>query len=434
MRLLYAIPRYGAQFTSNETHGELVRELQQLGLTVDVLSFTTRSGAGGPAGWSSGFGSEWVYRAVQGASLLQRGLGQVAKRALHYEYFFSMLAGYRQLTRQQPYDLIHIEGTFPLGAVAALASPHTAPPYIITTTGGDLFRLPGEGYGYGHYRLPRLLMRLALHRAAWVRANSRLIGRLAVGYGADPQRITPLPVSIADFWFPAHAADLPAYRQACRTQLAAQHGWNPDLPLIVFVGRLISLKAPELLIAALPAIRQRVGNVHVCIVGPSRADPQHGDYLTYLRAQAQQQGVQPWCTFTGGLPPQQVRDYLAAADLLAVPSRIEGLNRVVFEAGAVGTPCVISDGAGAAELVAQHSNGLIVPAGNVAALAHAISRLLANPTAIQQCRHNARELALQCSAAGVARGLVGIYQQALAQPRELPRKLWYSEKRQREYY
>ncbi len=413
MRLLYAIPRYGAQFTSNETHGELVRELQRLGLTVDVLSFTTRSGAGGPAGWSSGFGSEWVYRYVQGARLPERGLAQVAKRALHYEYFFSMLAGYRQLTHQQHYDLIHVEGTFPLGAVAALAQPGTAMPYVITTTGGDLFRLPGEGYGYGHYRLPHLLMRLALRRAAWVRANSRLIGRLAVSYGADPQRITPLPVSIADFWFPTSASDLPAYRQACRAQLAAQHGWNPDQPVIVFVGRLISLKAPELLIAALPAIRQRVGEVQLCIVGPSRADSQHGDYLTYLQAQAQQQGVAQWCTFTGGLPPPHVREYLAAADLLAVPSRIEGLNRVVFEAGAVGTPCVISDGAGAAELVVQSSSGLVVPSGNVAALAHALSRLLASPTAMQQCRHNAHALALQCSAASVARGLVDIYQQAL---------------------
>ncbi len=415
MHLLYVIPRYGPQFTSNVTHGELVRELQGLGLAVDVLSFTTRTGAGGTAGWGAGFGTERVYRHVQGATLAERGLGVLSKHGLHYEYFFSMLTGYLHLTRQQAYDLIHIEGTFPLGAVAALAQHYggVAAPYVITTTGGDLFRLPGEGYGYGHYRLPRLLMSLALRRAAWVRANSRLIGRLAVGYGADPQRITPLPVSIADFWYPATAAELPAYRQACRAQLAAQHGWQPDRPVIGFVGRLISLKAPELLIAALPAIRAQVGPVQVCIVGPSRADPTHGDYLAYLRQSAQQAGVAQWCTFTGGLPPEQVRGYLAAADLLAVPSRLEGLNRVVFEAGAVGTPCVISDGAGAAELVAAYSNGFVVPAGDVPALAHAISRLLGSPRALHECSQRAYALACSCSAAAVARGLVEIYGQAL---------------------
>lgn len=48
MRLLYAIPRYGQQFISNETHGEIVRELRTLGVDVDVLSFTTRAGASGP--------------------------------------------------------------------------------------------------------------------------------------------------------------------------------------------------------------------------------------------------------------------------------------------------------------------------------------------------------------------------------------------------
>ncbi|NJK81545.1 MAG: glycosyltransferase family 4 protein [Chloroflexaceae bacterium] len=345
MRILYVIPRYGPQFVSNETHGEVVRELQRLGVNVDVLSFTTRSGAGGPGGWGSGFGSEWVYRHVQGANVFERGLTRVAQAVLHYEYFFAMLAGYLRITRARTYDLIHVEGTFPLGAVAALAAPQVPTPYIITTTGGDLFRLPDEGYGYGHYLLPRQLMRLALQRCAWVRANSRLIGRLAIGYGADPQRITPLPVSIADMCYPPPAVPLPDFRMAARMRLEAKHGWSPDVPIVVCVGRLISLKAPELLIEALPDLCEQVGPVRVCIIGPSRPDPQRGDYLAFLQQRAADLGVSEYCTFTGAVAWPALQDYLAAADLLAVPSRLEGLNRVVFEAGAVGTPSVISDGA-----------------------------------------------------------------------------------------
>lgn len=411
MHLLYAIPRYGAQFTSNETHGEVVRELQRLGIQVDVLSFTTRDGAGGPAGWGAGFGSERVYRHVQGRTLPERLLARLAKHLLHYEYLPAMRAGYLHVTRQQRYDLIHVEGTFPLGAVAALAAPRVQVPYIITTTGGDLFRLPGQGYGYGHYRLPRLLMRLALKRAAWVRANSRLIGRLAVGYGADPQRITPLPVSIADSCYPPLAAgdSLAAYRAACRARLEAAHGWRAGVPLVVCVGRLIRLKAPELLLEALPAIRRQVGPVQVCIIGPTRPDPLHGDYLAFLQGRAAALGVSQFCTFTGQVNWPGLQAYLAAADLLAVPSRLEGLNRVVFEAGAVGTPTVISDGAGAAELVAAYTNGLIVPAGDVAALAHAISRLLASPGALARCGERALHLAHDHSAAAVASGLARMY-------------------------
>jgi glycosyltransferase involved in cell wall biosynthesis len=412
MRILYVIPRYGAQFTSNETHGELVRELQRLGVLVDVLSFTTRSGAGGPGGWSSGFGSERVYRHVQGQHLVERVLALLARRALHYEYVFSMLAGYLHVARRGVYDLIHIEGTFPLGAAAALAAPFVPTPYVITTTGGDLFRLPGQGYGYGHWLLPRLLMRLALRRAAWVRCNSRLIGRLAASYGADPRRMTPLAVSIADISYPPADIPLETYRARCRADLAVQHGWDAA-PVIACVGRLISLKAPELLIEALPAICATAGPVRLCIIGPSRPNHLRGDYLAFLQQRAAELGVAHLCTFTGAVPLTDIKRYLAAAHLLAVPSRIEGLNRVVIEAGAVGTPSVISDGAGAAELVALYGCGLIVPAGNVTALAHATSRLLGSSGALAECGARALHLARDHSAAGVARGLKEIYRQVV---------------------
>ncbi|NJP06706.1 MAG: glycosyltransferase family 4 protein [Chloroflexaceae bacterium] len=414
MRLLYAIPRYGPQFMSNETHGEVVRELLRLGLEVDVLSFTTRDHAGGPGGWGSGFGNERVYRHIQNATMLERLSTPLARYGLHYEYFGSMLAGYLALTRQQSYDLIHLEGTFPLGAIAALAHPHIQRPYVITTTGGDLFRLPGQGYGYGHHLLPRTLMRLALRYAAWVRTNSRLSARLCLGYGANPQRITPLPVSIANAGYPPADQPLAAYRATCRQQVSAQFGWSDTtMPTLVCVGRLISVKAPELVIAALPAIIKAIGPVRLCIIGPARVDPLKGDYLAFLQQRAAELAVSPFCTFTGLIPPTEIKTYLAAADLLVVPSLIEGLNRVVMEAGAVGTPTVISDGAGAAELVAIYGCGLMTPAGNIAALAHAITRMLTTPQALAQCGERALHLADDCSAAGIARGLVAIYQHAL---------------------
>lgn len=414
MRILYAIPRYGSQFTSNETHGEVIRELQRSGVSVDVLSFTTRSGASGPGGWSPGFGRERVYRHVQNASITGRVLALLARHLVHYEYFLSMLVGYLALVRRGGYNLVHVEGTFPLGAVAALAAPLVRTPYIITTTGGDLFRLPEQGYGYGHYLLPRQLMRLALRRAAWVRTNSRLSGRLCVRYGADPQRMTPLAVSIADVCYPPLNVALETYRASCRAELIAQYGWddmcaNPDMPLLVCVGRLMSLKAPELLVEALPRIIAAAGPVRLCIVGPGRRDPVYGDYQAFLQQRAADLGVAHLCTIPGGVPPAQVKEYLAAADLLVVPSRLEGLNRVVIEAGAVGTASVTSDGAGAAELVAQYSCGLVVPMGNVEALAHAVCRLLTTPGALTQCGARAQALAYDHSAAAVAQGLLRIY-------------------------
>jgi glycosyltransferase involved in cell wall biosynthesis len=221
--------------------------------------------------------------------------------------------------------------------------------------------------------------------------------------------MTPLAVSIADICAPPADIALEDYRAACRTTLAARHGWPQDVPVLVCVGRLISLKAPELLIEALPALQETVGPIQVCIVGPSRPDPQRGDYLSFLRQRAAALGVADRCTFTGAVPLPDIKTYLAASRLLVVPSRIEGLNRVVIEAGAVGTPSVISDGAGAAELVALYGCGLVTPAGNVSALQHAIARLLASPRALRECSERALTLAHDHTAAAVARGLVDIY-------------------------
>lgn len=412
MRVLYAIPRYGEQFMSGETHGEVVRELRARGVAVDVLSFTSRSGHSGPVGWSSGFGSEQVYRHPQNRNLPLRLASRALRPLLHYDHLLSMVDGLRQVTRARRYDLLHIEGAYPLGVAAMLTQRQHRLPYVITTTGGDMFTLPELNYGYRQYRVPRWLIAQALRRASWIRANSALVGRMVAGLGVAPAQITVLPVSIGDACYPPAEQTLDGFRAAARATLVAQFGWD-ERPIIGLVGRLFSLKAPELLLEALPLIRQQLGPVRACIIGPSRTDPQVGDYRDFLENTAQRLGVAEDCIFTGSVPNHTISQYLAACDLLAVPSRLEGLNRVVIEAAAVGTPSVVSTGAGAAELIATYGCGLIVPRNNVAALAHACTRILSNPGTQIQFRTAALELAEHLRAAGVARQLETIYHRTL---------------------
>ncbi|MBA3469917.1 MAG: glycosyltransferase [Herpetosiphonaceae bacterium] len=411
MRVLYAIPRYGAQFMGNETHGEVVNAIRQQGIAMDVLSFTTRDGGGGPPGWGPGFGDEEVYRHLHSSTLALKVASRLSSPLLHYDHVISMTTGLLAVTGQRRYDILHIEGAYPLGAVAALTQPIHQTPYIVTTTGGDLFTLPELNYGYGQYPLPRRLISLALRRAAWVRANSTLSLRLAAEYGANEERATVLPVSIGEACYPPDTLPLSEFRATSRATLAAQYGWN-SRPLVMCVGRLFHLKAQELLIEALPALQQALGPVQLCIVGPDR-----DGYREFLEQTAQQAGVAESCTFTGAVPNTTISQYLAAADVLAVPSRLEGLNRVVIEAAAVGTPSVVSDGAGAAELIATYGCGLIVPRNSATALAHAIERILASPSAWEQLHRSSQALAAQQRASGVASALVTMYQRIGERPR-----------------
>jgi glycosyltransferase involved in cell wall biosynthesis len=82
---------------------------------------------------------------------------------------------------------------------------------------------------------------------------------------------------------------------------------------------------------------------------------------------------------------------LAAADVLVMPSRHEGLSFAVIEAMAGGIPCVVSDGPGNPEAVADA--GIVFPAGDEAALHAALTRLAGEPETRAQLAAAARERA-----------------------------------------
>jgi glycosyltransferase involved in cell wall biosynthesis len=85
-------------------------------------------------------------------------------------------------------------------------------------------------------------------------------------------------------------------------------------------------------------------------------------------------------TLLGRLPASDVPRFLAAVDVLALPSHDEGLPRVVLEAMAMRVPVVASSVGGIPEAVENGSSGLLVPAGDSKAFAAALGRVLANPS------------------------------------------------------
>jgi glycosyltransferase involved in cell wall biosynthesis len=88
------------------------------------------------------------------------------------------------------------------------------------------------------------------------------------------------------------------------------------------------------------------------------------------------------CPRLVNLPPfedEAKRNLLAAADVVAQPSRVESLGLVVLEAWANGKPTIAADIAVSRELMSSTQGGLLVPFGDKARLAEAIEKLLADP-------------------------------------------------------
>jgi phosphatidylinositol alpha-1,6-mannosyltransferase len=150
-------------------------------------------------------------------------------------------------------------------------------------------------------------------------------------------------------------------------------------PVVVCVSRLVPRKGQDMLIRALPAIRQRVAGTALVIVG-------NGPYRDDLHRLARTFGVSEHVTFTGGVPAEELPGHHAMADVFAMPCRtrghgldVEGLGIVYLEASATSVPVVAGRSGGAPESVLDGRTGLVVDGWDVGAIAAAVGDLLADP-------------------------------------------------------
>ncbi|MCX4470934.1 glycosyltransferase family 4 protein [Micromonospora sp. NBC_01655] len=164
-----------------------------------------------------------------------------------------------------------------------------------------------------------------------------------------------------------------------------------DRPVVVCVSRLVPRKGQDMLIRALPAIRRRVPDAALLVVGG-------GPYRGTLEKLARQTGVERDVVFTGSVPSADLPAHYAAGDVYAMPCRtrnrgldVEGLGIVYLEASATGLPVVAGDSGGAPDAVREGETGYVVSGQDVAQLADRVATLLAD-----------RDLARQFGAAGRA--------------------------------
>jgi glycosyltransferase involved in cell wall biosynthesis len=97
--------------------------------------------------------------------------------------------------------------------------------------------------------------------------------------------------------------------------------------------------------------------------------------------------------FHGSVPRAELFEGLDRADILVFPTLSDGFGMVVTEAFARGVPVIATDRAGASDLVRHGENGLIVPAGDAAALADALRWCLDNRARLHEMRFAALETA-----------------------------------------
>jgi glycosyltransferase involved in cell wall biosynthesis len=197
--------------------------------------------------------------------------------------------------------------------------------------------------------------RLHVERASRVLATSRYsAARAREFYG-----LKQLPAIVPEL------IDLAEWRK-----LLAEHTPAPSSRFtVLFVGRLYRRKRVEILLRAAAALRGRIPELEVRLVGGGPCGPR----LRQLSSELKLGGTATWL---GDVSRSQLVSEYQRADLFCLPSVQEGFGIVLLEAMAAGTPIV---GARAAAIPEVVPHGLLVEPENAEALAAGIEELYRSP-------------------------------------------------------
>ncbi len=168
-------------------------------------------------------------------------------------------------------------------------------------------------------------------------------------YDATPSRVHVVPLGVE------HAFFSPGFRPQARRAL----GIDPDVTMLLFVGRIQTLKGVDLALETLIEMRQRNRDAILAIIGgPSGADGRAT--LARLHERVAEAGVIDQVSFVAPQAHQLLSSWMRAADVTLVPSRAESFGLVALESSACGTPVVASAVGGLTTLVEPGVNGLLV--------------------------------------------------------------------------
>lgn len=258
-------------------------------------------------------------------------------------------------------DVVVAHGSRTLPACAAALVGRRTP--VVYRSIGDPAAWAGSGLR--RVRTGVLLRRMAAVAVLWPGAGESVRAL----HGVPAGRVHVIPNGVPAERCPVPDGDA---RRAARRRL----GLPPEAPVVAVIGALEPEKRVGDAIAAVAAL----DGAHLVVVGDG---PERGSLEQLATAQAPGR-----VHFTGILPGPG--EALAAADVVAVPSRTEGMPGVLIEAGLSGIAAVATDVGGISQIVSDGETGLLVAPGDVPCLTGALRRALAErarlgPAARRHC-------------------------------------------------
>ena len=259
----------------------------------------------------------------------------------------------RRLRRRFPFDLVHAHYAVP--AADAVLRARAAAPLVISEHGGDLYHTAPAS------RAGRAAVERAFGRARLVLANSAAVADRCRALGAREVRVVHLG-----------------------TDVPAEPSPAPREPMIASVSHLVARKRHADVVRALWLLRDRHPELRYVVVG-------EGPERERIRRLAGELGLDGRVELRGQLPPAAARDAARAASALVMPSVDEAFGVAYVEAMAAGVPAIGCQGEAGPEDIAAAGGGIVlVPPGDVEALAGRIDTLLSDAAYRRELAREAR--------------------------------------------
>jgi teichuronic acid biosynthesis glycosyltransferase TuaC len=256
--------------------------------------------------------------------------------------------------RRGKVDVVLGSWAFPDGVAAVTMGRLLGVPAVVKLHGSDLNVLT---------ELPpvRRLLQRALPRADRVVAVSRGLAEKARALGVLPERIALVPNGVDRQLFQ------PGDRAAARRELGLDIA---DRPLVLYVGRLEQAKGIDDLLAAFATVAAARREPVLALVGDGSDAGRCRNAAAALPGRV---------LVPGPLPLPEVAHWMAACDLLVLPSWNEGTPNVILEALASGRRVVATRVGGIPDVITSPALGELVPPRDPKALAAALLAALAEP-------------------------------------------------------
>jgi len=244
-------------------------------------------------------------------------------------------------------------------------------------------------------------------------ANTAEEGRQLVQlYDAEPEQVAVVPPGV----------DLDLFSPGPRTAARRSLGIRDDAYLLLFVGRIQPLKAPDVLLRAAarlvarqPALRERL--MVAVVGGPSGTGLARPEALQSLAAEL---GIADLVRFVPPVPQDELPAWYRAADVTVVPSYSESFGLVAIESQACGTPVVAASVGGLRTAVADGASGILVDGHDPTAYADVLADLARDPARRAALSRGALLHAGRFGWAATAAGMLEVYSDSLLEREARP--------------